>query len=219
MPSADPRIDSYIEGRAAFARPILDHLRAAGVVRAVVNVHYLADNVEAHLAARDQGLEIRLSDERGALLETGGGVAKALPLIESDPFFVVNSDNLWIDGPVDTLRLIAQRWDAREMDALLLLVPLARAEGYDGAGDFHMDGDGKLRRRKGVRIAPFVFSGIQILSKRLLDGAPEGAFSLNWAYDKALAEGRLYGLVHQGLWFHVGTPQSVAATETSLANG
>jgi MurNAc alpha-1-phosphate uridylyltransferase len=207
-----------VAGRTMLDRA-LDRLRAAGVGRAVVNVHYLADRVEAHLGARDQGLEVRLSDERAELLETGGGVVKALPMIDADPFFVVNSDNLWIDGPIDTLLLLAQRWDAGEMDALLLLVPLARATGYDGAGDFHMDAGGKLRRRKGVRVAPFVFSGIQLLSKRLMEGAPEGPFSLNWAYDKALAEGRLYGLVHQGLWFHVGTPQAVTATETLLANG
>ncbi len=207
-----------VAGRTMLDRA-LDRIRAAGIARAVVNVHYLADRVEAHLAARPQGIEVRLSDERAKLLETGGGVAKALPLIESDPFYVVNSDNLWIDGPVDTLKLLAQRWDAGAMDALLLLVPLARAEGYDGGGDFHMDAAGKLKRRKGARIAPFVFSGLQILSKRLLDGVPEGAFSLNWAYDKALAEGRLYGLVHQGLWFHVGTPQAVTATEARLANG
>ena len=206
-----------VGGRTMLDRA-LDRVRGAGVRRAIVNVHYLADRVEAHLAARAQGVEIRLSDERDALLETGGGVAKALPLIESDPFYVVNSDNLWIDGPVDTLKLVAQQWDAATMDALLLLVPLARAVGYDGGGDFHMDSVGKLRRRKGVRVAPFVFSGIQLLSKRLLDGAPDGAFSLNWAYDKALAEGRLYGLVHQGLWFHVGTPQAVAETETLLGN-
>lgn len=207
-----------VAGRTMLDRA-LDHLRVAGVARAVVNVHYLADSVEAHLAARGQALDIRLSDERAALLETGGGVAKALTLIDADPFYVVNSDNLWIDGPVGTLRLLAERWDSAAMDALLLLVPLARAEGYDGGGDFHMDGGGRLKRRRNARIAPFVFSGIQMLSKRLFDGAPDGAFSLNWAYDKALAGGRLYGLVHQGLWFHVGTPQAVTATEALLAHG
>lgn len=207
-----------VAGRTMLDRA-LDHIRAAGVARAVVNVHYLADRVEAHLKARDQGIEVRLSNERAELLETGGGVAKALPLIDSDPFYVVNSDNLWIDGPVDTLKLLAQRWDPAQMDALLLLVPLARAEGYDGSGDFHMDAGGKLKRRKGVRVAPFVFSGLQMLSKKLLDDAPEGPFSLNWAYDKALAEGRLFGAVHQGLWFHVGTPKAVTATEALLAHG
>ena len=207
-----------VAGRTMLDRA-LDRIRAAGVARAVVNVHYLADRVEAHLAARDQRIDVRLSDERGELLETGGGVAKALPLIGADPFYVVNSDNLWIDGPVDTLKLLAQRWDGAQMDALLLLVPLARAQGYDGSGDFHMDPGGKLKRRNAMRVAPFVFSGLQMLSKRLLDGAPDGPFSLNWAYDKALADGRLYGLVHQGLWFHVGTPQAVTATEALLANG
>lgn len=206
-----------VAGRTLLDRA-LDHLRAAGVRRAVVNVHYLADRIEAHLARRSEGLDIAISDERAALLETGGGVAKALPLIDADPFFVINSDNMWVDGPVDTLRLLAQRWDEESMDALLLLVPLARATGYEGLGDFHMDPVGRLRRRNGLRVAPFVFSGIQILSKRLFADAPDGAFSLNRLYDRALEAGRLYGLVHPGLWFHVGTPGAVNETEALLTD-
>lgn len=197
----------------------LDNLRSAGVGRAVVNVHYLAGQVEAHLKRSADGLDIVISDERDALLETGGGVAKALPLIGADPFFVVNSDNLWVDGPVDTLRLMARRWNPEEMDALLLVVPLARAYGYDGRGDFHMAPDGLLVRRRGARVAPFVFSGVQLLKASLFEDVPEGAFSLNLIYDRLIASKRLYGIAHAGQWFHVGTPEAVKETEALLSHG
>src|SRR3546814_4425143 len=124
-------------------------------------------------------MEIRISDERDRLLETGGGVVHALPLIEEDPFYVVNSDNLWVDGPIDTLKLLAQRWDSKAMDALLLVVPLARANCHGGFGDFHMDPVGRLSRKRLGRVAPFVFTGIQLVSNRLFDDAPEGPFSMN----------------------------------------
>jgi N-acetyl-alpha-D-muramate 1-phosphate uridylyltransferase len=207
-----------VAGRTLLDRAI-DHLRDAGVARAVVNIHYFADQVAAHLARDTAGIDVQLSDERKALLETGGGVAHALPLIDCDPFYVVNSDNLWVDGSIDTLKLLAQRWDPKVMDALLLLVPLARANGYDGRGDFTMDPIGRLRRRVEQRVAPYVFSGVQLLSKSLFDGEPVEPFSLNRIYDKALKEKRLFGAVHQGLWFHVGTPASVTATEALLATG
>jgi MurNAc alpha-1-phosphate uridylyltransferase len=201
---------------------LIDHalrrLAAAGIPSAVVNVHYMADRLEAHLARRNPGLDIRISDERAQLLETGGGVARALPLIEGDPFFVINSDNLWIDGARPSLRALAEAWDASRMDALLLLVPLARATGYEGQGDFHMDPAGRLSRRRERRVAPHVFSGIQLLARRLFEEVPEGPFSLNLLYDRALAEGRLFGLSHGGLWFHVGTPEAVGETETALAH-
>ena len=201
-------------------KPLLDHvldrLRAAGVERAVVNVHYLPDALEAHLRSRSD-LDIAISDERDLLLETGGGLVKAAPLIDCDPFLAVNSDNLWVDGPADTLRLLASQWDARRMDALLLLVPHARAGNHSGPGDFHMDPAGALRRRGKARIAPFVFTGIQIVAKRLLDNAPSGPFSTNILWDRAIADGRLYGAVHQGLWFDVGTPPAIRATEEALA--
>jgi MurNAc alpha-1-phosphate uridylyltransferase len=158
-----------------------------------------------------------VSDEREQLLETGGGVTKALPLIDADPFFVINADNMWIDGSADTLRLLAQRWDATTMDALLLLVPLARATGYEGRGDFHLDPGGIVTPRGEFRIAPFVFSGIQLISKHLFDGDKVEPFSVWRQWNKAIAAGRLYGAVHQGLWFHVGTPASVGETEGLLA--
>jgi MurNAc alpha-1-phosphate uridylyltransferase len=195
---------------------LLERLSAAGVEKAVVNVHYLADAVEAHLNKNAHGLDISISDERGLLLETGGGMVKALPLIDADPFLVVNSDNLWIDGPADTLKLLASHWDGGKMDALLLLVPHARASTHGGRGDFHMDRTGRLRRRHRSHVAPFVYTGIQMVSKRLLDGAPEGPFSTNLLWDKAMGEGRCFGAVHQGLWFDVGTPEAIKATELIL---
>ena len=194
-----------------------DHLRAAGVRKAVVNVHYLPDVLEAHLADRVRGIETVVSDERDQLLETGGGLVRALPLIDADPFLVVNSDNFWVDGPVDSLRLLASSWDDEKMDALLLLVPLARAHCHNGQGDFHMNANGLLRRKKPGGVAPFVYIGIQMLSKRLFRGElPEGPFSTNILWDRAMAEKRCYGTVHQGLWFDVGTPSAVGKTEEIL---
>ena len=196
----------------------LDRLRAAGVRRAVVNVHYLADALEAHLKNRVEDIEITISDEREQLLETGGGLARALPLVDCDPFLVVNSDNLWIDGPVDSLRLLAANWDDAAMDALLLLVPLARANCHSGQGDFHMSAAGALRRRKRGVVAPFVYTGIQMVSKRLFEGElPDGPFSTNLLWDRAMAAGRCFGVVHQGLWFDVGTPANVRKTEDLLS--
>jgi MurNAc alpha-1-phosphate uridylyltransferase len=203
-------------------KPLLDHvldrLRAAGVERAVINVHYLPDALEAHLARKANGLDIAISDERDELLETGGGLVRAEPLIDADPFLSVNSDNLWIDGPADALKLPASHWDGDKMDALLLLVPQARAANHRGQGDFHMDRQGRLKRRRPSHVAPFVFTGVQMLSKRLLRDAPSGPFSTNVLWDRAIAEGRCFGAVHQGLWFDVGTPQAIRATEAALKN-
>lgn len=203
-------------------RPLLDHaldrLRAAGVEKVVVNVHYLPDALEAHLVAKANGLEVVISDERHQLLETGGGLVKAAPLIDVDPFLVINSDNLWVDGPADTLRLLASHWDRSRMDALLLLVPHARAQNHRGMGDFHMGRTGRLRRRERSHVAPFVYTGIQMISKKLLEGAPEGPFSTNILWDNAIEQGRCFGAVHQGLWFDVGTPAAIAQTEAVLQN-
>ncbi|HYJ30657.1 MAG TPA: nucleotidyltransferase family protein [Allosphingosinicella sp.] len=202
-------------------RPLLDHclerLRAAGVEKAVVNVHYLADVLEEHLKEHAQGIEIAVSDERDQLLETGGGLVRALPQIDADPFLAVNSDNLWVDGPVDTLRVLAAAWDDARMDALLLLVPLARAHCHRGQGDFHMTGAGRLRRRRAGGVAPFVYTGIQMISKRLFEGAlPEGPFSTNILWDRAIAAGRCYGVAHQGLWFDIGAPPNIKMAEEIL---
>jgi MurNAc alpha-1-phosphate uridylyltransferase len=205
-------------GGKALLDHVLEKLRAAGVRKVVVNVHYLADALEAHLASRAHGLDVVISDERDLLLETGGGLVQAAPLIDSDPFLSLNSDNLGVDGPADTLRLLASHWDEAKMDALLLLVPLARALNHKGMGDFHMSRTGRLRRRDRSHVAPFVFTGIQMLSKRLLRDAPEGPFSTNILWDRAIEEGRCFGAVHQGLWFDVGTPTSIKLTEAALQN-
>ncbi|WP_420141863.1 nucleotidyltransferase family protein [Sphingomonas sp.] len=201
-------------------KPLIDHaldrLRAAGVARAVINVHYLADALEAHLAIRGHGLEIVLSDERAMLLETGGGVTKALPLIDDERFLIVNSDNLWIDGPVRAIDLLDAQWDEDAMDALLLLVPIARANCYGGVGDFRLDPLGRLARPATGKMAPFVFTGVQLVSRRLFADAPEGAFSMNLLWDRAIAAGRAFGAVHEGLWFDVGTPLAVAKSEAMI---
>jgi MurNAc alpha-1-phosphate uridylyltransferase len=198
---------------------VLDRLQVAGVGKIVVNVHYLADALEAHLKARAKGFDIKISDERKLLLETGGGLVQAAAMIDADPFLVVNSDNYWIDGAADTIHLLASLWREEDMDALLLLVPLANAGNHLGQGDFHMKTDGRLVRRERGKVAPFVFTGIQMVSKRLLRDAPEGAFSTNVFWNRAIDEGRCFGAVHQGLWFDVGNPAAIKATERALEHG
>jgi MurNAc alpha-1-phosphate uridylyltransferase len=198
---------------------VFDRLRAAGVKRAVVNVHYLADAVEAHLQARVKDIEVVISDERGRLMETGGGLVQARELLGNRPFLVVNSDNLWLDGPTDAIRALAAAWDEERMDALLLLVPLARANLHGGQGDFHLDAHGRITgRRKPGRVAPFVYTGVQILSPRVIADWPEGPFSTMLFWERAIEAGRAYGLVHEGVWFDVGTPGAVKAAEAALAN-
>ncbi|NJR79296.1 nucleotidyltransferase family protein [Sphingomonas corticis] len=199
---------------------VLDRLRAAGVERVVVNVHYLADALEAHLRHRVDGLEVIVSDERAQLMETGGGLVKARALIGDEPFVCVNSDNLWIDGPTDAIRLLASRWDAETMDALLLMVPYARAHNHRGQGDFRLAADGRITGRRGRnRVAPFVWTGVQILHPRLIADWPAGPFSTNLFWDRAIAAGRAFGQVHQGLWFDVGTPAAIGRTEAILSDG
>ena len=204
-------------------KPLIDHvfvhLAAAGVARVVVNVHYMADAMEAHLRARSLGMDVIFSDERSKLLETGGGLVKAKPLLGDAPFFCVNSDNLWVDGPVSALDLMAQRWDATKMDALLLMVPQARAHCHSGRGDFYLDGNGLVARKKPSRPAPFVWTGVQILSPALIVDPPSDVFSTNIFWDRAIAAGRCYGLVHQGQWFDVGTPPAIKAAEAILLDG
>ncbi len=196
----------------------LDRLAAGGIKTVVVNVHYLADTVEAHLKTR-KDMDFRISDERAKLLETGGGLIHARPLLGDKPFICANSDNLWIDGPAETLGMMQRLWDPERMDALLLLVPLARANCHSGPGDFHMDANGRLARRKTAHVAPFVFTGVQILSPRLLVDPPADVFSTNIFWNRAIATGRLYGAVHQGLWFDVGTPQAIPVVESMIAHG
>jgi MurNAc alpha-1-phosphate uridylyltransferase len=202
-------------------KPLIDHaldrLVEAGVAKAVVNVHYLADALEAHVLAR-QTPKVTVSDERALLLETGGGMVKALPQLP-DPFFALNADNIWLDGPKNAFHDLSRRWDPEAMDALLLVVPHARAMNFNGPGDFHMDPMGRLSRRRPGRIAPFIYTGIQLVSHRLLRDAPEGPFGTMMLWERAIAEGRLYGLSFTGLWFEVGTPQMIRPTEEALAGG
>ncbi|PZU13867.1 MAG: mannose-1-phosphate guanylyltransferase [Sphingobium sp.] len=204
-------------------KPLMDHaldrLEAGGVSKVVVNVHYLADTVEAHLKARRCATVFAVSDERGKLLETGGGLMKARPLLGDRPFFCANSDNLWIDGPQETLGAMQRVWDPERMDALLLLVPLARATCHSGPGDFHMDAMGRLTRRKTAHVAPFVFTGVQILSPTLLTDPPGDVFSTNVFWNRAIEARRLYGMSHQGLWFDVGTPGAIPVVESMIAHG
>jgi len=201
-------------------KPLIDHtldrLAENGVARAVVNVHYLADALEAHLAQRKLPA-IAISDERGQLLETGGGMVKAHKAgLLPDPFFALNSDNIWLDGPRDALRELSLAWDPAKMDALLLLVRHTAARNYHGTGDFHLDPLGRVSRRRAGRVAPFIYTGMQLVAHRLLRAAPEGAFSTNVLWDRAITEGRLYGCVHTGLWFEVGEPAAIAPTEARL---
>lgn len=201
-------------------KPLIDHaldrLADAGVARAVVNVHYLADLLEAHLAER-QSPKVTVSDERAVLLETGGGMKKALAAgLLPDPFFCLNADNIWLDGPRDAFADLSSAWRPDQMDALLLVVPHARAMNFRGQGDFHMDALGRLSRRKTGRVAPFIYTGIQLVSHRLLRDAPDGPFGTMILWERAIAEGRLFGAAFTGQWFEVGEPHAIKPTEEAL---
>lgn len=202
-------------------KPLIDHaldrLSENGVARAVVNVHYMADALEAHVLDR-AAPKVIISDERAQLLETGGGLIKAQDQLP-DPFFCLNADNIWLDGPRDAFRDLSARWNPDEMDALLLVVSHARAVNFNGPGDFYMDPVGRLSRRTTGRIAPFIYTGIQLVSKRLLRASPEGKFSTNILWNRAIEEGRLYGVAFTGMWFEVGTPQAIKPTEDALQRG
>jgi len=199
-------------------RPLIEHaldgLKVAGISDVVVNTHYLGDKIERHLKTRLTP-RVEFSPEN-ELLETGGGVKKALPLLGQEPFFVVNGDAFWLDGPTNTLRRMVTEWDPSSMDVLLLLHSTVVAYGYDGRGDFICEPDGKLARRPEGEVSPWLFTGVQIINPEILEDAPTGAFSLNWAYDRALAAGRLYGVVHDGEWFHIGTPDGLSVAEDYL---
>ena len=202
-----------VAGRTLLDRA-LDHYAEAGIGEAVVNTHHLADQIAAHLKTRARPT-IVLSHER-ELLETGGGVLNALPLLGDAPFFAANSDALWLNGPLPTLLRLARAWNGAIMDALLLVSVIPGTLGYEGRGDFFMDAIGRLRRRAERDVAPFLFAGVQILHPRLFAGEAPGKFSLNRVYNKALATGRLYGLRHDGAWYHVGDPDGLLAVEARL---
>jgi MurNAc alpha-1-phosphate uridylyltransferase len=185
----------------------IDRLVAAGVTRIVVNVHYKADMLRQHLARR-QGVEIVISDETEMLLDTGGGVVKAMPHFGGEPFFVINSDSIWVERGAPALPAIQAAWDAERMDGLLLLADMKTAMGYDGSGDFVLEPDGRVARARGRSETPYAYPGVQIVHPRLFVDAPAGAFSTNRMWDRAIAAGRLFGVTLDGVWLHVGTPQA-----------
>jgi len=192
-----------------------DLLAAAGLKQVIVNKHHLAEQIEVHMNSQPD-FDITISDETDALLETGGGVRKALSHIGIKPFFVLNSDVIVRDQSSSSIRKMAARWNPDEMDVLLLLHPTETAVGYEGQGDFFMDDTGKLTRRDQGASAPYMFTGVQILNPVLFEGCSEGPFSLNVIYDKAARAGRLFGLRHHGQWLHVGTEEALAAASKIL---
>lgn len=198
---------------------VLDQLRAAGVGRIVVNVHYLADQVEAHLANHAADFDVRISDERALLRDTGGGLVQARDLIAGDPFYCINADNWWTDVGENGLLRMAEAWDDARMDVLMLLVPTERAGNTQGTGDFDLDAEGRISRDGPKRPRPYVWTGIQLLAKRVIVDPPEAVFSTNVFWDRAIAAGRCFGLVHHGQWFDVGYPAAIAMTEAALARG
>ena len=200
-----------VAGRTMLDR-VLDHLDLVDAGRRVINLHWLGETIRSHLDGRH---DIVFSEER-ELLETGGGVAKALPHLGAAPFFVCNADIIWTDGAEPALARLLRAYDPERMDGLLLLQPVETAFGYDGRGDFHLGADGRLTRRKQAETTPLLFAGVQILHPRLFEGNPGGKFSLNLLYDKAMASDRLFGIVHDGRWYHIGTPSALTEAEALL---
>jgi len=204
-----------VAGRTLLDR-VLDRLAEGGITRAVVNVHYLGEQIIDAVAARAVPA-IEVSDERDALLDTGGGVARALPLLGDAPFFVQNSDSIWMEGPENNIARMRRYWDGDRMDCMLLLAMTTTSTGYAGRGDFSMDPEGQLSRRDEAGVVPFVFAGVSIMHPRLFSDAPDGPFSLNLLWDRAITAGRLYGLRLEGRWMHVGSPLGLAEAEMALA--
>lgn len=218
LTASQPKPLVRVGGRALIDHA-LDRMHDAGIEHAVVNVHYLADALEAHVLER-KAPHVAISDEREMLLETGGGMVRARAAgLLPDPYFCVNADSVWLDGPRNAFAELSQHWDAASMDALLLVVPHSRARNFSGAGDFTMDPLGRLKRKPVGRVAPYIYTGIQLVAHRLLRDAPDGAFSTNLLWDRAIEEGRLFGSVFTGHWLEVGEPSHVSATESYLASG
>ena len=203
-----------VAGRALLDH-VLDKLGDAGVSAAIVNVHYLPDQIIDHVAARAKP-RVTISDERNQVLGTGGGVVKALPLLGQAPFFLVNADTMWIDGVRPNLARLAETFDPARMDILLLMAPTTSSIGYDGSGDYAMLADGALRKRREHQVVPFVYAGAAIMSPALFAKAPKGEFSLTRMFDFANEQERLFGLRLDGVWMHVGTPDAVQAAEEAF---
>ena len=214
--NALPKPLVQLQGKALVDH-VLDRLAATGIERAVVNVHYKADLIEKHLRARTAP-RIEISDERAALLDTGGGVRKALPRLGADAFVVHNADSVWIEGVGSNLARLSAAWDGTAMDCLLLLALSSTSHGYQGRGDFALESDGRIRRKRVEQeIVPFAFTGVSIAHPRLLDDTPEGAFSLNRVWSRAIAAGRAHGVRMDGVWMHVGTPAALSEAEQCLS--
>ncbi|WP_439814617.1 nucleotidyltransferase family protein [Zavarzinia sp. CC-PAN008] len=212
-----PKALVQVAGRTLLDRA-LDRVAEAGLGRAVVNVHYLAEQVRSHLAGRvGRPPEVVISDETERLLETGGALRQALPLLAGDAILVLNVDAMWRDGMRHTVRSFIQRWDPAQMDVLLLAVPAPLAVGYEGQGDYLMAPDGRLKRRPETTVAPFVYGGLALLKRTLVEARPPGHFGLARVFDEAEANGRLFGQRFEGQWMHVGTPAGVRAAEAVLA--
>lgn len=215
LAAAAPKPLVRVAGRALIDH-VLDRIRDAAILRAVVNVHHLADQIEAHLATRTAP-SITISDERKALLDTGGGIVFARPHLGPGPWLIHNSDSVWIETGRPCLSILCDAWDAGRMDCLLLLAPIGSSLGYDGRGDFTLGPDNRIHRPVAREHVPFVFAGASILAPSLLQGMPEGPFSLNVPWNGALASGRAFGVVLEGTWMHVGDPQALAAAEQLIA--
>jgi MurNAc alpha-1-phosphate uridylyltransferase len=202
-------------------KPLIDHaidrLVHAGVKLIVVNVHYRADLLKAHLAKRTD-VEIRISDETDVLLGTGGGIVKALPYFEGHPFFVHNSDSIWVEGIGRALQRMQALWNPDEMDALLLLASMVTALGFEGLGDFYLDPEGRVARVGELQSSPFAYPGVQIVHPRIFENAPQGEFSMNRLWDRSIENGRLFGVRLDGVWMHVGTAEAVKQAEAFLAD-
>jgi len=203
-----------VAGRALLDH-VLDKLAETSVREAVVNVHYLPDQIIDHVATRTAP-RVTISDERDVVLGTGGAVVKALPLLGAAPFFHVNADTMWIDGVRSNLARLAEAFDPSRMDILLLMAPTTSSIGYQGRGDYAMAADGTLRKRKEHQVVPFVYAGAAIMSPAIFADAPQGAFSLTKMFDRANEQERLYGLRMDGVWMHVGTPDAIAAAEDAF---
>ena len=218
MPLTADRPKPLIEvAGAALLDHVLDHLREAEVGKVVINAHYRATQVEQHMVDHAADFDVTISDERDLLLDTGGGLVRALPLIGDDPFLCVNADNWWTDDGENAFKRLMSAWNDDIMDVLMLVVPLTGANNTQGQGDFDMDSAGRLARRKSAAQGAFVWTGIQMLAKRLIIDPPSDVFSTNIFWDRAIASGRCFGLVHEGLWFDVGYPAAILATEQRLA--